>query len=146
MKFWKLLLPFEKIPIMVIALLVLTLFLFQANNVLKGKKVLGILNDTILFLGFLSMSWGIAVQIYNLILGARAVAKATDVNPLLIRQGMQITLVGLKMDAKPQRSLQITEIQPMPANVCRAICRFGQHIPLFDTDPFQPEPFETGID
>lgn len=95
MKFWKLLLPFEKIPILVIALLILTLISFQALNALRRKKVLGILSDTILFLGFLSLSWGIFVQIYNLILGARAATRAADLNPLMIRQGLQITLVPI---------------------------------------------------
>jgi len=97
MKFLKLLLPYESIPILAIALFVVILISFQAYKATKGKKISGLLNDTILFLGFLSLSWGIFCQLMGLIHAAGVVVRAGEISPSLIWAGLRISLIPIIM-------------------------------------------------
>jgi hypothetical protein len=97
MKFLQLLSPYESIPILSFALVVLVLIVLQSYKAIKGKKISGILNDCILFLGFLSLSWGILWQIYGLIHVAQVVMIAGEISPSLLWAGLRISLVPILM-------------------------------------------------
>jgi hypothetical protein len=120
MKILKSLMPYESIPMVVIALVIIILIAFQAYRAIAGRKLKGLVNDTILFFGFLSLSWAILCQIYGLFVAAGAVSRAGEISPELIWAGIGISMSMIIM------GLVTLMFSAIGWFVFRAIARRGQ--------------------
>jgi hypothetical protein len=85
------------VPILVMGLTSMILISVSVVSTLRHKAIQGILPDTILFLGFLSLAWGIFGQISGMFQAAGAVVRAGEISPNLIWVGLRISLIPVLM-------------------------------------------------
>jgi hypothetical protein len=85
------------VPILVMGIASLALILYSSIRILNGKKVGRQLADTILFLGFLSLSFGIFGMITGMFQAAGAIQRAREISPSLIWAGFRISLITVIM-------------------------------------------------
>ena len=85
------------IPILILGLGSLVLIL--TGMVLAGqrKPVPGILNDAILFIGFICLAYGIFGLVTGMFQAAGAIVRAGEIAPSLIWQGLRISLIPVIM-------------------------------------------------
>ena len=85
------------VPILVMGLAAVILIAVAAVRAMQRKSIPGIIADTILFLGFLSLAWGIFGQIVGMFSAAGAVVRAGEISPNLIWEGLRISLIPVIM-------------------------------------------------
>jgi hypothetical protein len=85
------------VPILIMGLASVVLIAIVAVRAMQRKSLPGIMADTILFLGFLSLAWGIFGQVAGMFHAAGAVVKAGEISPSLIWEGLKISLIPVIM-------------------------------------------------
>ncbi len=85
------------VPILVIGFVSLLLILISGIRVIQQKAVSKMVLDSILFLGMLSLSWGIFGQIIGMFQAAGAVVRAGEIHPSLIWAGFRISMITVIM-------------------------------------------------
>ncbi|MFA6484416.1 MAG: hypothetical protein WCW62_17695, partial [Bacteroidales bacterium] len=72
------------VPILLMGMTAVILIAISAFRATKRKSITAFMADAILFLGFLSLAWGIFGQISGLFQAAGAVVRAGEISPNLI--------------------------------------------------------------
>jgi len=85
------------VPILLMGLASVILIVISAVRSIQRKTVPGFMSDTILFLGFLSLAYGIFGQITGMFQMADAVVKAGEISPSLVWAGLKISLITVIM-------------------------------------------------
>lgn len=82
------------IPILVMGISALVLVGFSVIRKLNAKPVKPFVRDSILFLGFLSLAWGILGQVLGMFQAAGAIVQAGEIAPSLIWAGFRVSLIA----------------------------------------------------
>ena len=85
------------VPILVIGFVSLFLIVISVIRAIQQKAVSKMVLDSILFLGMLSLSWGIFGQIIGMFQAAGAVVRAGEIHPSLIWAGFRVSMITVIM-------------------------------------------------
>ena len=85
------------VPILILGLGSLILILAGFLQAASRKPVRGILSDAILFIGFLSLAYGIFGQVTGMFQAAGAIVRAGEIAPSLIWAGLRVSLIPVIM-------------------------------------------------
>jgi hypothetical protein len=82
------------LPILVMGLISLGLIALLIIRKVNSKPVNPFMRDSILFLGFLSLAWGILGQVLGMFQAAGAIVEAGEIAPSLIWAGFKVSLIA----------------------------------------------------
>jgi hypothetical protein len=85
------------VPILIMGMASIILVVLSAVRAMQRKPISAFMADAILFLGFLSLAWGIFGQISGLFQAAGAVVRAGEIPPYLIWEGLRKSLIPVLM-------------------------------------------------
>lgn len=85
------------VPILVMGIAAIILIAIATLRTIRKKTIHGMIADTILFLGFISLAWGIFGQITGMFQAAGAIVQAGDISPNLIWAGFKVSLIPVIM-------------------------------------------------
>jgi len=85
------------VPILVMGIVSAVLIGISIINIIKEQRVSGFISDLILFLGFLSLAWGIFGQISGMFQAAGAIVSAGEISPILVWLGLKVSLIPVIM-------------------------------------------------
>jgi hypothetical protein len=85
------------IPILILGVSAVALVVTAVTRAIQRKPKSVFMNDAILFMGFLSLAWGIFGQISGMFQAAGAIVRAGEISPDLIWQGLRVSLIPVIM-------------------------------------------------